>query len=158
MARKAFWIDNNIDLGVVSSAQLSTSLFAGTPPINVRQTTVVRMVLDLSIFSSTVAGAFGVNYFDVGIGVASQEAFFAGVFPDPNEDERPVSGWLYRCRYVVWQNGVGTQIVREIHRDIRSGRKVYDGELFLVANNTPRVGTTASYILGGCIRVLLLLP
>jgi len=152
MARKTFWVDNPVDLGIVSAAQQSQSLFTGTPPINTRQTTVVRIIIDLKIFSTTVAGAHGVNFINLGIGMASQEAFNAGIFPDPESDE------LYKTRCVAFQNGVGTNPLITCYKDIRSGRKVYDGELFLVATNTNRMGTTASYVLGGEIRVLVMLP
>ena len=158
MARSTFWIDNLIGLTVSSGSQNSVSLMTGTPPIDARRATITRIVVDLGIFSTTVAGAFGVNLIDFGFGVTSQEAFNAGIFADPNADERSTRGWMYRNRCVVWQNGVGTQIVTGCHADLRTGRKLYDGEPFLVANNLAIVGTTASYQIAGIVRMLLILP
>jgi len=158
MARKSFWVDNPVNLAVPSNSQASMSLFQGTPPINTRGTTIIRTIVDLNFASETVAGAFGVNAMDLAFGMASQEAFNASVFPDPSADERPVSGWLFRTRCVVSQNGVGTAILHPCQRDLKGGRKVYDGEYFLIAENSALIGTTAAYRAVGMIRVLLLLP
>ena len=158
MARSTFWIDNLINLGIVSGGLNSVSLMAGTPPIDARRATIVRIVIDLGIFSETVAGAFGVNLIDIGMGVTSQEAFAVNVFADPNADERPTRGWMYHTRRVVYQNGVGTPIVQSWKEDLRTGRKLYDGEPFLTAHNTAQLGTTASYRISGIVRLLMLLP
>jgi len=158
MPRETFWIDNLINIGMASGGQNNQSLMTGTPPINARRATIVRIVYELHLFSESIAGACGVNLVDIGMGVASQEAFNAGVLADPNADERPTRGWMYRTRQVVWQNGVGTQIVQGWSGDLHSGRKLYDGEPYIIGVNTAQLGTTASYRLSGIVRLLLLLP
>ena len=158
MARKTFWIDKRINQSIGAGGQTSESLFEGTPPINTRQTTVVRQIIDLYMQSATVAGAWGSQIIDIGIGVISQEAATAQVFPDPNADERPVSGWLFRTQCMVAQNGVGAQILYECHRDIRTGRKVYDGELTIIINSLAGPGTAFTTQVRGMVRTLLLLP
>jgi len=158
MARRAIWIDNRISLGVTSGGQQNQSLLQGTPPIDMRGTTVVRSVLDLYLSSTTTAGAWGVSLLDIAIGLTSQEAFNAGVLPDPNADERPVRGWMFRTQCAVAQNGVGAQILYECHRDLRTGRKVDDGEVFMVVDNTALRGATFSVDVTGMVRLLVLLP
>ena len=159
MARSAFWIDNPISIGMTSGGQNFTSLMTGTPPIDARRATVVRMIIELGIHSESVAGAWGVNLVDLAIGVASQEAFgTAGALSDPNTDERPTRGWMWKTRVVAWQNGAGSAIVQYVSKDIHSGRKLYDGEPFLIGVNTASAGTTASYRCSGIVRLLLLLP
>ena len=156
--RQGFWIDNLLNTSVAAAGDGNDSLFTGTPPINTRGVTITRIVLDLALMSITTAGAFGVQAIDIGIGMTSQEAFNAGVFPDPRSDERPVGGWMFRTRCVVAQNGVGTNILYECHRDIRSGRKVSDGEAFIVFNSANILGTTFTVQVVGVVRCLVLLP
>jgi len=158
--RQTFWVDNLIDIGVTSGGSNFASLMAGTPPINTRGTTIVRIVFDLKIFSQTIAGAHGVNAIDLGFGMASQEAFGVGLtaLPNPNADERPVGGWMYRTRCIAYQNGVGTNPLIECKDDLHSGRKITDGEPFLIAENTALLGTSAAYEIAGIVRLLLLLP
>ena len=158
MARETFWVDNPISFGMTSGGRITVSLFTGTPPINTRRATIVRFILRLSAYSESVAGAWGINLIDLGIGVVSQEAFNAGAIPDPDADERPARGWMWKDRLVATQNGVGTPIVVSTWADLHSGRKIYDGELFLIGVNTASLGTTASYRVSGIVRVLLLLP
>jgi len=158
MARQTFWIDNVVENTLATGTTIALSLFTGTPPINVRGSTIIRIIFDLNLYSSTVAGAHGVQIQDVAFGMASQEAFNAGVLPDPDSDERPVGGWMYRTRCVAFQNGVGTNPITKCAGDLRSGRKISDGEAFMVLANRASMGTTFAIITSGIIRLLLLLP
>ena len=137
MARSSFWVDNLIGISPPTGGQAFVSLMAGTPPVDARRATIIRIVFDLGIYTNTVTGPWGINLIDIGFGVTSQEAFNAGVISDPNADERPTRGWMYRTRCLGFQNGIGNNMITRCEGDLRSGRKLYDGEPFMVANNTP---------------------
>jgi len=160
MARRASdWIDTLVNINTASGAQSLLSLMTGVAPVNVRRQTLVRTLLTLGIFSTTVAGAWGVQAVDIGIGITSQEAFAAGVVADPNTaNDQPSRGWVYRTRRVPSQNGDATGIVTELHADIRASRKLDDGECFLVINNGTLIGTAFAVTITGIIRQLWLLP
>jgi len=59
---------------------------------------------------------------------------------------------------VVAQNGAGSQVLYEITGDIRSQRKLDDGECYIVINNDTDLGTAFSVKATGLIRQLWLLP
>jgi len=161
MPRQTEWVDSLVTLDVATGASSAgLDLMAGAPTVanRVRGGTIVRMIYDLNLLSTTTAGAFGVAAIDLAWGIASQEAFAAGALPDPNADERPVRGWLYRTRCVVTQNGIGTQIATPCRGDLRAARKLEDGIMFLTMFSTPNGGTTFNTRLLGIIRTLFLLP
>ncbi len=156
--RPTIWIDNLVNLTVATGAQGSISLLTGRPPINMNGTTITRTIFDLQLYSTTIAGAHGIQIADLGFGVTSQEAFNAGVFPDPEADERPLRGWLYRTRCTAFQNGVETNPLAFCKGDLRNQRKIDDGEYFMVVTNQAILGTAFSVQMTGIIRVLLKLP
>ena len=120
--------------------------------------TLTRAIGSLSFFSGTVAGAWGKQILDIGIGIASREAVTAGVVPDPNvAADRPPRGWLYRARRVVEQNGAGAPIVLWVPFDIRAQRRMDEADLFLAINSTGSTGTAFTTEAAVLIRFLLLL-
>ena len=155
MPRPTDWVDTRVILEVSTSAQSITSLVTGLSTANTRSATIIRTIIRLGLFSNSVAGAWGVASLDLAIGIASQEAFVAGVVPDPNSaTEKPARGWMWRTQMQVAQNGVGSQVIYSIEADVRSGRKVENGEVYLVANNTPYTGTQFQVNVVGMIRQL----
>ncbi len=159
MPRATDWIDTLFDFGVATGAQSLLSLMSGVAPVNVRRQTLVRTLITLHAYSSTVAGAWGTQIVDMGIGITSQEAFAAGVVADPlTANDQPSRGWIYRTRRVVSQNGIGGKVIFEIMGDIRASRKLDDGECYLVTNNSTDQGTAFTVRVAGLIRQLWLLP
>ncbi len=155
--RRTYWIDNRIDMTIATGAAATTTMFENNPPIDIRGHTVIREVIDLYAHSNTVAGAFGTQVLDIAMGIASQEAFNAGVFPDPStENDRPARGWLMRCCMVPSQNGVGTPITTRYQLDNRSARKILDGELYLTVNSTAGIGTSFTSRIFGLVRILMM--
>ena len=71
MARRTVWVDNLLDLTIANGAQDSQSLLTGTSPIDMCGTTIVRHVFDIGLFSTTVAGAWGVQLVDIAVGITS---------------------------------------------------------------------------------------
>ncbi len=157
--RATRWIDSLISLGVGTGGQAIQTLFPGIGPDDLRNATIIRTIGNLWLFSETVAGAWGVQLFDLGIGVISQEAVAASIYPDPNvASDYPVRGWIYRTRCVVAQNGSGAPVLIPCNFDLGSQRKLDTGVPTLVGNNDADVGTSFSVRVRGSIRTLVLLP
>ncbi len=155
MPRATDWIDTIINMDISNAGGDINSLMTGVAPVNMRGMTVIRTIIALSLYSATVAGAWGVQSVNLAIGVASQEAFAAGILPDPRTaTDKPPRGWVYRSHVGVAQNGVGTLITRELSADIRGARKIENGELYLIANSDSLVGTTFAVRVDGLIRTL----
>ena len=157
--RRTRWIDSLIGQTVVSGSQDVIELFQSAGEVDVDGWTVTRVIGKLWLVSSTLAGAFGAQRLDFGLGMISREAVGAGAFPDPNaEADRPASGWMHRDRCLAFQNGVGTGMFTVCQFDTRSQRIVRGNILHLVINNSTLVGTAFNVSVNGLIRVLVLLP
>jgi len=155
MPRPTDWVDTILFKQAATASQQSNSLMTGVAPVNMRGMTLIRTIVSLSLFSNSVAGAWGVARCDFAIGVASQEAFAAGVFPDPAAStDKPPRGWVYRTSKTVAQNGVGGPVVTVLEADIRGARKIENGELYLVYDNVFLSGTTFTINLVGLVRTL----
>ena len=156
MPRPTDWVDTLVNLEVSSANQAVTSLMTGLAPVNTRGQTIIRTIIMLQMFSNTVAGAFGVNRIDLGIGITSQEAFAAGIVPDPGTvGDKPPRGWMWRAETLVSQNGAQAgDVITRLEADLRGARKVENGEVFLVVENNPLLGTTAQYNVRGLVRQL----
>ena len=155
MPRPTDWIDTRVNLTIASPSQGRQSLMTGVAPVNMRGMTLIRTIISLGMYSASIAGAWGVQNCDIGIGVASQEAFAAGVVPDPSADaDKPPRGWVYRTSKVVGQNGAGAPIVTVLEADIRGARKIENGELYIVVDNALLLGTSFSVSIDGLIRTL----
>jgi len=159
MARMTDWLDTAATLVAASGAQASLSLITGAAPINMRGVTLIRTIISIGLSSATVAGAWGVQICDIAIGITSQEAFAAGVFPDPAiSGDKPPRGWVWRSRMVVSQNGAGSPVVAAVKEDIRGARKIENGELFIVMDNSAFAGTAFTVNMAFLTRVLMKLP
>ena len=155
MPRPTDWIDTLVQIETSAGACAQDSLMTGVAPVNMRGMTVIRTIVALSLFSNTVAGAWGCMRVNLGIGIASQEAFAAGVIPDPNvATDKPARGWLWRSQQMVSQNGAGSPVVFDVVADIRGARKVENGEVYLTVCNTAYVGTQFQVNAVGLIRQL----
>ena len=155
MARPTDWIDTSVGFTIASGSQSNLSLMTGVAPVNMRGMTLIRTIFTWSSFSTTVAGAWGVQILSIGIGVTSQEAFAAGVLPDPDvPTDKPPRGWVYRTSQVVTQNGAGSPVTHDREVDIRGARKVENGELYIVVDNNPIVGTPFTARIQGMCRTL----
>ena len=84
MARRTTWEDDLVNLGVSSGSQGSTDLTVGLTADEKAGRTVTRLIGELGLASSTVAGAWGVQAVDIGIAIIDGDAFAAGALPDPN--------------------------------------------------------------------------
>jgi len=157
--RATDWIDSTVSISTTTGNQTLISLMSGVAPVNVRRQTLIRTIIMLDFYSTTVGGAWGTQSVATGIGITSQEAFAAGVVADPvTANDQPSRGWIYRSRFVVAQNGAGSPILTRVRADIRAARKLDDGECFFVMDNTTDLGTAFTVQGVGLIRQLWLLP
>jgi len=121
-----------------------------------RQSTIIRIILSIALNSTTVAGAWGTQRVDLAIGMASQEAFTAETLPDPViSTDKPSRGWMYRTSKMVSQNVSGGQILFPIEVDLRAARKIEQGILYMIWDNSAVEGTSFTVRLSGLIRVLV---
>jgi len=154
--RMTDWVDTVISLGAGDGAQATASLLTGLAPVNLRGATVIRSIIELDLSSASVAGAWGVQRLDFGIGVADQEAHAAGVLPDPlTSGDKPARGWMYRTSRAVSQNGIGSQVLFPLRADIRGARKIENGEVYYIFNNNNVFGTAFTVQVMGLIRLLI---
>ena len=156
MPRATDWVDTIVGNLAVTGSQANISLITGLDPSDMRGATVIRTLIRLNLASDTTAGAWGWGRVDMAIGISAQEAFTAGVLPDPNIDgDKPPRGWMWRDSVGVSQNGVGGQVVVPVRADIRGARKVENGEVYLIYTNTAVDGTTFSVRCHGLVRLLI---
>jgi len=159
MPRETDWIDTNVDFTIASGAQAFVSLITGAAPINMRGVTLTRLIISLGFTSTTVAGLWGIQQVDMGIGVTSQEAFAAGSLPDPSVPaDKPQYGWVWKTSKAISQNGIGAVAVFDVMADARGQRRIQNGEVYFVADNTALLGTSFVVNCRGLIRMLTKLP
>ena len=157
MARSTSWIDILVSLQCVDGGDEAETLTTGTSVVDTRGMTLIRTILRLDMFLTSVAGAYGAQRIALGIMIASQEAFATGITarPDPRTAaDFPPRGWIYRNAVAVSQNGVSTNFVTTVTADIRGVRKVEKGELILIVQSDALVGTAFTTNVRGIVRCL----
>ena len=159
MARRTTWEDEILNTSAVAGGATAPQLVSSLDADEAKGMTVTRVIGDLGFYSQTIAGAFGVMRVSFGIAVIDRDAAAAGAFPDPDSQaDEPAAGWLYRGSRLVSQNGVGTAIVTNDRFDIRSQRRMGNGQLFYILQNITILGTSFTVNVGGLVRVLMLIP
>ena len=155
-ARPTTWVDTILSRSIPAGSQQTQSLILEMSAGDKRQSTAIRIIIDMWMSSESVAGAWGVQRLTCAIGVASQEAFLAGTLPDPNiAIERPARGWMWRGSPMVAQNGAGSPVLYHVMADLRAARKIENGELYMIFNADTINGTSFTTRLDGLIRVLM---
>jgi len=121
--------------------------------------TLMRTIVCADVARTVHDSGEGSELVDVGIGLASQEAFQADVLADPdNESDFPLRGWIWRCRYRIYGFIANDPAVfnRHIEMDLRGKRKIENGELFLSLVNTAQEGASGTVNIAGIVRCLIL--
>ena len=158
MARRPYWSDTLIDDAVGSGAQDHNTLIGSFTAQETQGWTLTRMILELGLYKQAPSSD-GWQIIDIGIGLAEQDAFAAGVIPDPNvSNDEPARGWLYRTRCVVPADATEVLMPVMCRGDFRAQRKIDGAELYIVLNNTPGGGTAFTVEYTGIVRALYLLP
>jgi len=158
--RKTMWKFTGVQRGIeVGTAGERIALDGSLSVADSQGLTLTRLIADLSFMSNTVAGAWGVQRFAMGVGMASREAYTAESLPSPNSDvEEPARGWIYQNIIAVSQNGVGGVVTTRVLFDLRAQRRLDSGRMFFKFVNSDLFGTSASIHVVGMVRALFLLP
>ena len=161
MARRQSYWDNTLITQVIIAGAGTTGIdLSGTPGALSEGFTLVRTIFDLKMYDEGITGLAGMMRVDLGIGNVNKDAFAANVLPDPNDaTERPIGDWIYRTRCLVPTGPVGDQQDPVVcHGDIRAGRKLGDGTLFMGVVATQDAGSSFNVKLTGIVRCLILRP
>jgi len=159
MAR-TFWVDTLHNDVISSGGQLLATLVGQTLQ-ELRNATILRTIVCHDYSYAVHDSGEGAQIIDVGIGITSQEAFAAGVVPDPvSAGDVPTRGWMYRCRHKLHGFAADQPAVdvRTVYRDLRGKRKLENGEAYIVIDNTASSGAASSVQVIGITRLLLMLP
>ena len=159
--RQRAWADDLISVSVVAGSPQTRDLLTNAPVIDTM--TAVRIVGYIEVNGAITTEIEYAQLCDVGIGVASIEAFtVAGTsLPAPNVDsDYPPRGWLYVARRQAWQfKAGGAQQQRHdavFEFDVRSMRKIDKGRLFITMASTDQGGTSTTMLFNGRVRTLCL--
>ena len=156
--RETAWNDTTVNDSLVSEG---SQFLRRTSDFTTEDgSTLVRTLICLSIQPVTPAGqTFNLQLVSIGIGVTSQEAFNAGVVPDPDVDvEQPVLGWVYKCKWNVLENAGADSPPLLVEKNIKAARKLARGTCYIVGNNKAGAGTPFTIRVFGLIRQLYMLP
>ena len=160
MARRTSWEDTLVN--TTFSAGASTvvlHLMASLDADHMRGVTLTRVIAELAISSSAVAGAWGNGFTDIGIGMIERDALAAAAVPDPTSaTEEPGRGWVWRTRCGISQNGAGAPVFTRCMFDIRAQRKIDSAAVAMLVQHTAGLGTSFGIHIVGIVRCLLLLP
>ena len=153
------WIDTSINLDAASGASVNISLMTGVSSVQTRfdQMTLLRTIVGIDIANAVHDSGEGSQKASVGIGLASQEAFAAGTLSDPETNtDFPTRGWVWRAGYRIYGFAADQPAVfnRRIDLDLRSMRKLENGEMFFQMANQAVEGATAVVKALGFIRQL----
>jgi len=156
-----FWIDTRLTATVSVGTQRLVSLMTGISAIATRtsQMTLLRTIVGFDIALAVHDSGEGSQICATGIGIASQESFAAGTVSDPGtETDFPTRGWIWRANYRIWGFAADqpTIFTRRVDLDLRSKRKLENGEAFIAFDNTDAEGVSNTLQVFGLIRQLWL--
>ena len=155
------WVDSIIDVDVATGTQavdVLTSEF-GTTDLRVQQMTLLRTIIGLDFARTVHDSGEGSEKLALGIGIFSQEANIASVFPEPGvAGDHPTRGWIWRGHYRVFGFAADQPAVsvRRIDLDLRGMRKLENGVCALVMDLSAMEGANSTTTVLGIIRQLWL--
>ena len=157
--RGTAWIDTLVNSTLANAGGDTVDLMGSTDTDERRGMTVTRLLLCLYLFPSDLMAVEGAQACDLGIGVASEDAFGAGALADPNvAGDEPLRGWLYRCRHVALSATGSAFQSLNVREDIHSQRKIDKGTVYMRIDNVTIQGTAFTVRIAGTVRMLVKLP
>ena len=163
--RALVWEDTLVDTDLASAASPTVlGLLLGMSDGDKRASTITRVLVRLSFTEAVLNSGTAVQNVQVGMGIASQEAFALGetAIPDINvAGDRPRLGWYYRDEVVVASSTADTANVIHIatlRADIGAMRWLENGEFYLTMRNGAMIGLAFAVNVKGLIRTLVRLP
>ena len=162
MPARRLWTDTIIDLTQGSGGALGfvdlTSTFLSNE-MRLAQLTLVRTIVGIDIAYSVHDAGEGSQQASCGICVISREAESASAIPGPQTaNDYPIRPWVWRARYRVFGFAADQPAVytARVDLDLRSQRKLENGELVFIARNDPEEGTASTLLFSGLVRCLYL--
>ena len=159
--RRRAWADSFLNTTISSGADSTPKdLLSDLPPMTTK--TVARLIGRLLIVpDDRDASVDTVQSIAMGIGVAAEEAFTAGIVPDPDStSEYPPRGWLWVTTAVMAHNNSSGTLqgfhYPEIIFDVGSNRIVDKGICYLAMSNNIADGTPVIVRVIGRIRAICL--
>ena len=156
--RHMFWTDTLLNDQISSNSFTSQTLLQDIDPTESRNgMTLTRTLICLDIGHFIHDSGEGSQMVTMGIGVAPSIAIIGSNTPQPEvATEFPTRGWVWRCRYRTFGFAADQPAVfnRNVHLDIRSQRKLDNGDLFLRVQNSNLEGATGTILVTGIIRTL----
>ena len=164
MVARRVWTDTHVDLTVGSGSTPGivdlTSTFLENE-MRLAQMTLVRTIIGIDISYSVHDAGEGSQQGSCGILVASREAVQAGALSlaDPQVAlDKPQAPWVwrYRARIYGFAADQPTIFTRRVDLDIRSQRKLQNGELMFIGSNAAEEGVASTILFSGLVRCLFL--
>ena len=158
--RQSYWDNSFVNVGVATGGVQVEIDLSGTLGAVSEGFTAVRTIFELGLISNDATPTAGIQFVDLGIGNVSKAAFGIGgtslpQLSDPNDI--PVGDWMWRTRCLVSSAGTVLRPIR-CQGDMRGGRKLAGGTLFLAITNNFIVGTSFTVQVVGIVRTLILRP
>ena len=156
------WIDTRMNDNVAAGGgTLKKSLMSGVSSTQTRfdRMTLMRTIIGIDVGHFIHDSGEGSSVLAMGIGATSQEAFAAGILADPEtETDFPARGWVWRAEYRLYSFAADDPTVdnRRIDLDLRSRRKLENGEMYFHAVNNGIEGVNVVLRVNGYIRQLWL--
>jgi len=160
-SRRRTWADTKLDGNVLAVGNaVELNLLADAPVSDTL--TVARIIGDVTaMYTVNITVTDSLSVVDLGIGVASSEAFNVGGAALPSidvTDEYPPRGWLYAASLPVWEKAESTGVISVVARfvfDLGAMRKIDKGILYLLMkNNNITIGGSMQVV--GRVRVMCL--
>ncbi len=162
MARtRKLWADTVIDMTLATSTvdfiDLTSTFLENE--MRLAQLTLLRTIIGIDIAYSVHDAGEGSQQVSCGIGVVNREALVAGVasLPQPQvAADFPTRPWVWRARYRIFGFAADQPAVfnQRVDLDLRSMRKLENGENVFIAANNPEEGVTTTILVSGMIRSL----
>ena len=161
---KTLWIDTMVDLQVASgTGAIHSSLMGDVDTTESRLTgmTLLRTIIGLHVAHLVHDSGEGSQKVFLGMMVVPQTAFAAGVASTADVKDgnaHPTRGWVWRAVYVTYGFAADQAAVfdNRIDKDVRSRRKLENGEMVLKAENVSDQGTAGTVGVIGVVRQLWL--
>ena len=157
------WIDSIFNDTVTTGVDVIRTLMEGVSETQTRfdQMTLLRTIIGIDCARTVHDSGEGSEALTIGIAIASQDAFAtgSGALPQPNVSASfPAKPWVWRMRYRIFGFAADQPAIftRRIDMDIRSQRKLENGELYVHSNLSAVEGANSGVNLTGAIRTLWL--
>jgi len=156
--RQSFWDDTLINSNITSGTE-AIIVLSLTPGLLSEGFTLTRTIARFTLYAAAVPAVSSGQQVDLGIGLATKEGIAASAVPTANsQTEKPMGDWVWRTREVVVRDTSEMMEPRSFGTDIRAGRKLAGGQMYLIITNDPVFGTAFAVRLSGVVRLLILRP